>query len=110
MAEAVFKQGDPIMVDHTPSGAVAAGEVVVTGDSPRIAHRPIAAGVLGALAAAGGVYKVPADGAIAADKKVYWDNTANKVTLTSTSNKGFGTTVEAAAADGDLIHVLHRPF
>lgn len=110
MAQAVFKQGDPIMVDYTPGADVAAGDVVVTNDTPRISHRPIASGKLGALAAAGGVYKVPADGAIGANKKVYWDDTNNKVTLTSSGNKGFGETVEAAAADGDLILVLHRPF
>lgn len=109
--EAQFKSGCPEMVDYTPSGAdVSAGQVVVTNDTPRIAHRDIADGDLGALAARGGVYKCTADGAIGADKKVYWDNTNNKVTLTSTSNKGFGVTVEASAADGDEIEVLHDPF
>lgn len=108
--EAQLVSGSPIMVDYTPSSDVAAGAVIVTGDTPRIAHSAIASGKLGALAARGGVYKVAADAAIAADKKVYWSDSANKVTETATSNKGFGYTVTASAADADIIEVLHSPF
>jgi len=107
--QAKFFHGDPLMVDYTPSGDVAAGAVVVVGDMPQIAHLDIAANRKGALAAGGGVYQVAADGAIAAGKRVYWDDSANKVTLTATSNKSFGWTITAAATNGDLIYVEHAP-
>lgn len=107
--QAQFRHGNPLMVDHTPGSAVTAGDVIVTADTPRIAHLDIAANALGALAACGGVYQCTGDAAIAADKKVYWDDTNNKVTETSTSNKAFGYTVTACSADGSTCDVIHNP-
>lgn len=109
MAQATFLHGHYETADYTPGSNVSAGDVIVTADTPRVAHLDIASGVLGALATRGGVYRMTADGEIAADKKVYWDDTANKVTLTSTDNKVFGVTVSAAAADGAAINVRHDP-
>jgi predicted RecA/RadA family phage recombinase len=106
--EAQFLHGEPLMVDHTPGSAVSAGEVVVVGDRPLIAHLDIAANALGALAAGGGVYKVTAGEAIAVGKKVWWDTAANKV-VESGAHKHFGVSVTAAAADGDAINVQHAP-
>ncbi len=104
------------MVDHTPSGAVSAGDVIVTNDTPKIAHNDIAAGALGALAARGGVYTVPkaagSSTAIADDKKVYWDDTNNVITTSAASgaNKAFGITI-GASLDADTTQtVLHAPF
>ena len=109
MPQATFRHGSPVMVDYTPGSAVTAGDVIVTSTTPRIAHLDIASGVLGALAAEGGVYEVTGDAAIAADKKVYWDDTNNKVTETSTSNKVFGVTVTACSADAAKCLVRHDP-
>lgn len=107
--EARFLHGAPVMVDHTPSGAVAAGTVVVTADTPRIAHLDIPANTLGALAAGGGVYEMVGNAAILADKKVWWDDTNNKVTETASTNKVFGVTVTACAANNGLCQVRHDP-
>jgi predicted RecA/RadA family phage recombinase len=111
MGQATFHHGNPVMEDYTPVSAVAAGDVVVVGDRPCIAHTAIAANRLGALATGGGVYKVTGDAEIAAGKKVYWNDSANKVTETSTSNKVFGytTTDSAFGADGDVSYVRHEP-
>jgi len=49
-------QGD--ILDHTPSSAVAAGEVVVIGAIIGVAPRPIAANTLGTLAVEG-VFEMP---------------------------------------------------
>jgi len=49
-------QGD--ILDHTPSSAVAAGDVVVIGAIIGVAPRPIAANALGALAVEG-VFEFP---------------------------------------------------
>ena len=49
-------QGD--ILDHTPSSAVAAGEVVVIGAIIGVAPRPIAANTLGSLAVEG-VFEMP---------------------------------------------------
>jgi predicted RecA/RadA family phage recombinase len=106
--QAQFVGGCPIMVDYTPGADVAAGDVIVTSDTPRIAHLDIASGVLGALAATGGLYQCVGDGAIGADKTVYWDDTNNKVTETNT-NKKFGVTVTACTGDGAACIVRHEP-
>lgn len=107
--EATFRHGEPRMIDHTPAGAIAAGEVVIVGDLPLIAHRDIAADTLGALAAGYGVYRSLADAAIAKGLRVFWDNTANRVTVTATGNKALGVTVSAAGAADAEIDFLHDP-
>ena len=109
MPRVFFSHGEPQMVDFTPATAVTAGDVIVTADTPRIAHSDCPVGVLGALASAGGIYQVTADGAIPADRKVYWDAVAGKYTLTVGANKPFGVSVQASAADGDVRMVRHDP-
>ena len=114
MAEAIFRHGDPIMMDHTAAADVAAGEVVIIGNLAGlccgVAHLAIANTAAGALAAGGGIYDVVATSNYAAGSKVYWDNSTNKVTTTSTNNALFGFTVEAAAAANAVIEVLHMPY
>lgn len=107
--QAAFKSGCPEMVNYTPSVAVVAGEVVVTSGTTRIAHLAIAAGILGALGATGGVYEVAGDAAIVADAKVYWVDATNKVTETAGANKVFGVTVSACSGNGALCNVRHDP-
>ena len=111
--EVTFISGEPIMVPHTPSSAVAAGQVVVTSATPRICHRPIAANAVGALAAEGGTYKCAKEAGsgktIGADVLVYWDDTNNRVTTTATGNKRFGYTIEAGTASATTILVRHSP-
>ena len=109
MAQATLKHGNPLMVDHTPSSAVSAGDVVVIDDVVAIAHLDTPANTLGALSYGPAVYTVTADAAIVAGSTVYWNDTNNKVTETSSGNKLFGKTVDAAAADGDLIDVVLTP-
>ena len=108
---ATFSHGSPIMVDYTPGSAVAAGDVIVTGSSPRIAHTPIASGALGALAASGGVYTMTGDAQIAADVPVYWDESAEKVSATDdgAANTFFGFTVTPCGADNGTCLVRHSP-
>jgi predicted RecA/RadA family phage recombinase len=108
MAQAVFCRGDNLqMMNHTPSGAIEAGEVVLVGQIVGIAHLDIAANTLGALAIYGGSYIVNGDAAITVGKNVYWNNTDNEVTETSTGNKFFGVTVSACAGDGLPCEVAH---
>lgn len=97
------------MVDTTAGADISAGEVDLVGDVPAIAHNEIANGDLGALAFRGGVYEVPGDAVIAIGTKVYWDDTAKKVTGTAAGNKHFGTTVTACGGDTQLCDVLHHP-
>lgn len=111
MAEAQFLHGYPLMVDHTPGSAVAAGQVVVVSNTPYVAHLDIAANKLGALAARGGVYKGAAAAAVATKGiKIYWDDTANEFTATATGNKHFGFSA-GASYDGDaFVNVEHAPL
>jgi len=107
MAMAVFKYGEPEMVEYTPGADVAAGDVIVTNGTTRIAHVPILSGLLGALGADGGVYSVAGDAVIAADKKVYWVAASSKVSETVGANKVFGVTVTACSGDAALCNVRH---
>ena len=92
-------------IDHTPTVAVAAGDVVVQGDLVGVAKVDIPANALGALAVAG-VFDFPkATGvgtAITAGSIVYWDDTAKEATTNSAVgvNKELGKTV-AATVDAD---------
>ncbi|NNE62352.1 MAG: DUF2190 family protein [Woeseia sp.] len=95
MADTTFRHGNPVMIDHTPSGGdVAAGEVVLLGNTAGlqcgIAHVAITNSTLGAVAAGGGVYTVVNLDDAADYAEVWWDNSANKVTTTSTNNAKFG--------------------
>ena len=109
MAQATFSHGYPVMVPYTPTADVAAGDVIVVGDTPMVAHDNITAGRLGDLAVGGGVYRVVSAGAISAGTIVYWDDTNNKVTASGTGNKAFGIAIEAASAANETILVWHHP-
>lgn len=109
--EAVFSHGSPLMVDYTPTAAVDAGDVVVVGDRPLVAHADIAADELGALAAGGGVYKLTSAGNYSPGVKVYWNASTGKITTAVGSHKHFGFIVPSSdpGADGDEVIVHHCP-
>ncbi len=114
MAMAIMKHGDPTFQDYTPSANVAAGDVVLLGNtgglSCGIAHMPIANAVLGALAIGGGIYDVVGIGNYAAWTKVWWDAANSKVTTTCTTNALFGYTLAQMTAANATVEVLHNPF
>lgn len=112
--KAQFVHGNPRMLDYTPSGAdVAAGDVLVIGDTIQIAHLNIPDGELGALAAGGGVYDVDKDGAGAVaftdGQTVYWDPATNRATPTAGALKKMGTAVGPAGTTATKVRVHHRP-
>ena len=97
---AVFvSEGDTI--DHTPSGDVSSGDVIVQGSLIGIAKTDIAANALGALAVAG-VFELPCGEAITAGAQVYWDG--SDVTATSTDND-LGKAVAASYNGDSLVRV-----
>lgn len=116
MADTTFRHGEPLMVDYTPSsGDVAEGAVILVGNltgwTVGIAHRPITNNALGALAAGGGVYDVINLNNAANGAKVYWDNSAKKVTTTSTNNATFGFIVDDGGAGANTTaRALHFPY
>lgn len=107
--EATFVGGCPLAIKYTPGSAISAGQVVVIGDAAFIAHEDIAANAPGTLYAGGGIYDVTADAAIATGKKVYWNDSANKITATANGNKCLGIVMPgySSAADGDSIRIIH---
>lgn len=113
--QAKFISGDPIMIPYTPSGAIAAGDVIVEGDSTFIAHLPIAANTLGAVAAGGGVYEATATGGsggdvIALGDRLYWDDTADVAEESATSNVQLGIAIEDKAETATTIRFVHIPL
>lgn len=114
MVEAIFRHGNPIMVDWTAASDLTAGDIVLvanlTGITCGVAHKDIANTDLGALAVGGGVYDCQVASNYAVGTKVH-KPTANAIlTSTSTNAAQFGFTVEAAAAANDVVKVLHHPY
>jgi predicted RecA/RadA family phage recombinase len=96
-------------MDYTPSGAdVAAGDVVVVGDTVAVATEKIEDGDLGALVIRG-VVRFPkattSTSAIAQGTKVYWNAVSEVVTETAGANKVAGYTVVAATAAATTVDV-----
>jgi predicted RecA/RadA family phage recombinase len=96
-------------IDYTPSGAVAAGDVIVLVDLIGVALQPIAANVKGALAVSG-VFSfakaTTSTSALPAGTKVYWDDSSDIATATSDGNKYLGKVVKAALATDATVEVL----
>jgi len=91
--QAKFRHGNPLMVDFTPSGSpvssVSAGDVVVIGDVPMVAHSDIAEDAVGALAAFGGVYEMDSeDTDLTQGESVYWD-ASNEVVSDNETGSGY---------------------
>lgn len=95
-------------VDYTPSGDVAAGTVVVQGTLVGVATRAIAANAKGALCVRGVFDFAKATGAgtdITAGAAVYWDDTNNVATTTSSGNTALGKAVAAASTSAATVRV-----
>jgi hypothetical protein len=115
MPEATFRHGDPVYQDYTPtSGNVSAGQVVLlgnlTGLTCGIAHLDITNNTLGALAVGYGIYDVVMLTNIAPYTKVYWSDSDNKVSSTSTNNATFGFLLEGNTGANATVECLHMPF
>jgi predicted RecA/RadA family phage recombinase len=108
MAATFVQEGRAI--DYTPTGPVAAGDVVVQGDLVGVARSPIAANTPGSLAVAG-IFDFPkatgAGSGIAAGVKVYWDATDKqaKADDETGANKYLGKTTKAAADADTTVRV-----
>ncbi len=97
------------VIPHTPSSAVAAGDVVVVGDVVAVATRPIAANELGALAVEG-IFEFPkftnsGDDEMTPGTKVYWDSNDEVITTTAGSFKVAGYVTETAADEAATVRV-----
>jgi predicted RecA/RadA family phage recombinase len=112
---AQFISGKPIPTDHTPTVDVVAGQVIVIGDTVRIAPLDIAANTLGTLHIGGGIYQVPKStaggSAIVSGKRVYWDaaNGVATVNAASGANKPLGITLAATVDASASVTLLHWP-
>ena len=114
MADATFRHGDPVMIDYTPGADVSAGDVVLLGNTAGlacgVAHRDIANGEQGALAAGGGVYDGVNLNNAANYAKVWWDPSVDKFTTTSTNMMQFGYVVaNGGGGANSTCRVLHDP-
>lgn len=111
MAVATFRHGETRNVDHTPSVAVAAGDVVAIGAIPYVAHLDIEANRLGALAAGGGVYDVEAGETIRGGEVVYYDISDETFYNDGTGDRiHFGYCLPDSGGDAeDTIRVHHSP-
>ena len=102
------QQGNSI--DHTPAGAITAGDVVVQGDLIGIAQIDCAADQLGALAVTGvfDIDKATGVGTgITVGTKVYWDvaDQQAKADDESGANKYLGKTIAAVGDDDATVRV-----
>lgn len=115
MADAIFRSGDPEVIDYTPTGGdLAGGQVVLLGNTAGLTcgvarGSGITNNTLGALEVGGGVYDVVMLGNYAPFTKVYWDDSINKVTTTSTNMAQFGFLVEGNTGANTTVLALHHP-
>ncbi len=123
MATADFISGKPVMVQYTTTGnGYSAGDVVLVGAVPFVAHAPnpqFTGGTLqDALSARGGVYRMATDGTPVVGQDVFFNTSTKKLTATAAGNVHFGTLVAgptadlagaSPASDGDLGFALHTP-
>lgn len=123
MADATFRNGDPSMVDYTPSsGNIAEGTVLAlgtvtantagTGGLCVVAHRAITNNTLGAVSVGGGQYDMVNLNNAATGAKVYWDlqNNTRKLTTVSTNNVQFGYIVaNGGGGANSTCRALHAP-
>lgn len=109
--DARFVNGCPLKVPYIPGSAVVTGAVVVIGDVAFVADNAIEANAAGVLSVGGGIYKMTSGEAIAAGKKVYWNDTTNKLVETATTGKAFGIMCpgESAAGADEEVLVFHFP-
>jgi len=119
----IFKYGKPVMAKHVEASTHSAGDVVVIGATPFVAHTDVPAYTGGtltdALACEGGVYTGLSDGTPVIGQPVYWNASTKKFTATAAGNTHFGTCVggpafdglagSGPASDGDACDVLHAP-
>lgn len=115
MAEATKRAGEARVIDYTPSsGNVSAGQVLLLGNTAGlccgVATLAITNNTLGAVEVGGGIYDVTMLGNYAAYTKVYWDDTNNKVTTTSTNNALFGFLVTGGTGANTTVKCLHWPY
>lgn len=110
--EAQYLSGDTQTIDYTPSGAVAAGEIVVIANACYVASRAIAAGALGSLYTTGVYKSTYADdgGTITDGAKVYFNNTANEITDATSGTVLIGRSVGGASStSGTITYRLLSP-
>jgi predicted RecA/RadA family phage recombinase len=99
---------DGDLLDHTPSSAVAAGEVVVIGSLVGVAPRAIAANALGALAVEG-VFEIPcATGATGAQGSAISYYAVSGVAHASTGTTAGKLAKARLAADTSVQVLLNR--
>ena len=122
MSVAAYIYGKPIMSNATPPGTWAAGDVIVVGATPLVAHEdnpPFAGGTkTDALAAGGGVYAIATDGTGELGRDIYFNPSTSQLTATAAGGVHFGTLVAGPSGDlfgaapaesGDLGYALHKP-
>ena len=122
MGPLTFVSGKPVMMKYTEPSSHSAGDVVVVGATPLVAHKEVPAytgdTLTDALATEGGIYSCATDGTPVKGEAVYWDATNKKLTATSAGNVHFGILLAGPtgdvndagpASDGDVGYALHEP-
>lgn len=115
-AEAYAGQNNVNMVDFTPDDDYGAGDVVVIGNTPYVAHRDLVKGQFarGAIAERGQAYRckkaTDEDMSSGGGKPLYWDVSEREFTLVATGNLHFGTVWPDGAATADeFVIATHNP-
>jgi predicted RecA/RadA family phage recombinase len=97
------------LLDYTPTAAVAAGAVVLLGDTVTVAPLAIAANALGVVAVDGVWSVAKATGAVSQGVTLYWDATNSVVTTTASTHKVAGKAAAAALSADASVMVLLTP-
>lgn len=98
-------------VKFTAGANYSSGDGVVLGDRAGVVENDVLSGAEG-LAAIEGVFEMAMDAVTISEPgtKLYWDNSAGKVTTSSSGNKAMGWSMEAAASTDTEVDVKLGAF
>ena len=97
-------------IPHTPTAALAAGEVVVQDQLVGVTTHPVEANQLCGLTVQGVFdFAKATGGSIAVGALVYWNNTTKVATTTATGNTLIGKCIRAASNTDTTVRVLLTP-
>ena len=103
-------RGEGDSLPYTPGSDVAGGEVIVLGNIVGIAASAILSGVKGSLQITGRAeFIAKSADDLTLGLKVYWDASANNVTLTASGNTNLGLVTIVSGGGSTEVEVLMLP-
>lgn len=100
-----FLKGDPIWSDVVPAGTLAAGDIIITGDSCLVLHSPGVTGVEMGAAKEGGIYEITLGATLAEGAHIDYVTATGKFVAAGSGDAYFG---RLEPGNGGVLNNLRR--